>query len=108
MNWMVLLFSAATLAFSASGNPLSAMPTTQAQNEAHFELEASADQAFPFFSHEGERPWVPGWDPKPVYPAQSTVAWQADAVFLIEGTTERMVWTVLNVDQKQHIAEYAY
>jgi hypothetical protein len=74
----------------------------QVHRDGSFDLECDADTAFPFFSPEGEREWVTGWDPKPVFPGQ--IVFDRDAVFR-EGTPEA-IWTIIDVDWQSHRAEY--
>ena len=86
-------------------NPKSA---AQIIRDGSFELNMNADKALPFFTPEGERTWVNGWDPKPVYPAQEDVAFQANAVFRLDGHGDQSIWTILEANLKDHIAEYVY
>ena len=112
MTLMDSLFAAAgtlTIAFCAqldsSQNPDSA---AQIVREGAFDLNMGADEALPFFTPEGERIWVDGWDPKPVYPPQKDVAFQANAVFRLDGHGEHSIWTILEANSKDRIAEYVY
>ena len=76
--------------------------------EGSFELDISADKALPFFTPEGERAWVKGWNPKPVYPPQATVAFETNAVFRVDEDEERSLWTIFEADFAKHVAEYVY
>ncbi len=67
-----------------------------------FDLDYDPDTVFPLFSPEGERDWVSGWDPKPLFPDK--ISFQSDTVFR-EGTPEA-VWTIVDVDWRIHRAEY--
>lgn len=108
MNWRVILFSLTVLAFSCGGAPLQAQSTgSQVVREASFELGMDADTSFVYFTPEGERAWVRGWDPRPVFPSGQTVTMAADSVFELV-RDEHLVWSILNVDPKQHTAEYIY
>ena len=69
-----------------------------------FELPCGADTAFPLFSPEGERVWVKGWDPRPVFP--ETVEFRSDTVFRTGEGTEDAVWTIVRADWQEHRAEY--
>jgi len=69
-----------------------------------FALPCSAEQAFPFFSPEGERSWAPGWAPRPVYPDQ--ILFRNDTVFLLGTGAQESIWTIVNVDWKDYCAEY--
>jgi hypothetical protein len=78
----------------------------QITRDGSFELNMNADKALPFFTPEGERTWVNGWDPKPVYPPQKDVAFQANAVFRLDADGDRSIWTILEASLKDHVAEY--
>lgn len=111
MNWMAILFTAGGAAMlSASQTKLrgSKMTTEQVVREGLFELDASGDRALPFFTPEGERAWVKGWDPKPVYPRQATVVFQVNSVFRVDQDEERSLWTIVEADSREHVAEYIY
>jgi hypothetical protein len=69
-----------------------------------FELPCSADTAFPLFSPEGERDWVKGWAPTPVFPDR--IEFARDTVFREGGAGEEAVWTILDADGQAHRAEY--
>lgn len=58
------------------------------------------------FTPEGEREWVDGWDPKPVYPAD-TARFSRDTVFRLQNT-ETSMWTIVRADAIRHAAEYVY
>jgi hypothetical protein len=49
---------------------------------------------------------VNGWDPRPVYPPQATVAFQPNSVFRLDHDGERSLWTIVEADSRQHVAEY--
>lgn len=78
----------------------------QVIREGSFELGMSAGRALPFFTPEGERVWAKGWDPKPIFPPQQNVAFQANSVFRLDQEGERSVWTILEADPQKYIAEY--
>jgi hypothetical protein len=61
-----------------------------------------------FFTPEGERAWVKGWDPKPLYPPEASVVFKANSVFRVDGDGERSLWTIVEADLQGHIAEYVY
>lgn len=108
MNWIMILFSLIALAFSSSGVPLYAQSkSSQIIREGTFELGMGADTSFPYFTPEGERAWVPGWNPKPVFPSGPTVVFAPDSVFVIEGG-EYLVWNILSADAKKRTADYIY
>jgi len=82
-----------------------------AQGSAHqvsrtgsFELPCTADTAFPLFSPEGERDWVKGWAPTPVFPDR--IEFAPDTVFREGKAGEEAVWTIVDADWQTHRAEY--
>ncbi len=111
MNWMAILSAAGAVAIvpaPQSESSESKMPTAQVVREGSFELDTSAERALHFFTPEGERAWVQGWDPKPVYPPQATVAFQANSVFRLDHGGERSLWTIVAADLHNRVAEYIY
>jgi len=111
MNWMLILFAAGCMAIGSGtrfDSSQTSMVPQQIVREGSFELDTSADKAFPLFSPEGERSWAQGWDPKPVYPPQATVEFKANSVFRVDNEQERSLWTIVEVDLRQHVAEYIY
>jgi len=76
----------------------------QISRRASFDLPLSADAALPWFSPEGERQWVKGWNPQPVFP--ETIAFRRDTVFREGEGQEKAVWTILDADRETHRAEY--
>jgi hypothetical protein len=76
--------------------------TRQIHASGSFDLDCDTDTAFPLFSPEGEREWVGGWNPKPMFPDQ--ILFGRDTVFR-EGTPEA-IWTIVDVDWQTHRAEY--
>ena len=110
MNWMTILFVVGALVIAGVQSELSRekQATEQVVREGSFELDTSADKALLFFTPEGERAWVKGWDPKPVYPPQAGVAFKTNAVFRVDQDEERSLWTIVDADLQEHIAEYIY
>lgn len=76
----------------------------QVSREGGFDLPCSADTAFPFFSPEGEREWVKGWNPVPIFP--QTTAFACDTVFRQGEALDEAIWTIVDADWKEHRAEY--
>ena len=76
--------------------------------EGSFELDTTADKALLFFTPEGERAWAEGFAPKPIYPVQKEVAFQANAVFRLDDVQEQSIWTIVEANLKDHVAEYVY
>jgi len=111
MNWMTILFAvgaAAIIPGPQSELSQSKKTTDQVVREGSFELETSADKALQFFTPEGERAWVKGWDPKPMYPPQAGVVFKTNSVFRLDQGGERSLWTIVEADLQEHIAEYIY
>lgn len=69
-----------------------------------FDLPCDADTAFPLFSPEAEREWVPCWNPIAVYP--ETIAFTTNTVFRLGQGSEESIWTILEADSQTHRAEY--
>lgn len=107
---MTILLAVGALVIAGAQSQLSPekKATEQAAREGSFELDTSADKALLFFTPEGERAWVKGWDPKPIYPPQAGVAFKANAVFRIDQDGERSLWTIVEADLEKQIAEYIY
>ncbi len=76
----------------------------QISRTGSFELPCDADSAFPLFSPEGERNWVKGWDPKPVFP--ESIEFARDTVFRTADAGEKAIWTIVAADWQTHQAEY--
>jgi hypothetical protein len=70
-----------------------------------FVLPLPHDDAFPLFSAEGERRWVPGWDPYYLHPA--TPSNEAGTVFRTTHGNEETIWLVLRYEPGSGLAEYA-
>jgi hypothetical protein len=111
MNWMAILLTVGGVAMVSASQtklPESKMTTEQVIREGSFELDASADKALLAFTPEGERIWVKGWNPKPVYPPQRSVMFEANSVFRVDQDEERSLWTIVEADSREHVAEYIY
>lgn len=91
--------------FVALANSASAPETVeQVMRVGSFELPCTADTAFPLFSPEGERDWVKGWAPTPVFPER--IEFARDTVFREGKGSEEAVWIIVDADWKTHRAEY--
>jgi hypothetical protein len=80
------------------------MRAQQVLRSGEFDLACSADEAFPLFSPEGERCWVAGWNPQPVFPER--IAFARDTVFRQGEGDEQAIWTIVDLDPVSHRAEY--
>ncbi len=67
-------------------------------------VEAPIDQAFSLFSPEGERAWVPGWDPELLHPPGAV--WERGLLFRTQEETGEAVWVVTALDRDAHDVEY--
>jgi hypothetical protein len=76
----------------------------QVSRRGSFELPCDANTAFPLFSPEGERKWIEGWDPTPVFP--HSIVFARDTVFRTGSEGEEAVWTIVEADGQSHRAEY--
>lgn len=68
-----------------------------------FRLDMTADAAFPLFTAEGERAWVPGW--APVYP--DGAVHEVGQVFLTGSDAEATIWTVVRADPAARRSTFA-
>jgi hypothetical protein len=94
MSWLIALVNAAPAHETVQ----------QVSRTGSFELPCSADTAFPLFSPEGERDWVKGWAPTPVFP--DGIEFARDTVFREASSGEEAVWIIVDADWKTHRAEY--
>lgn len=69
-----------------------------------FVLPLRPDEAFTFFSPEGERAWVPGWTPEYLHPNEGTPV--PGLVFRTRAGGEATLWLVLRYDSEALQAEY--
>jgi hypothetical protein len=91
--------------FTALANTVFAQGAArQVSRTGSFDLPCSAETAFPLFSPEGERDWVKGWAPTPVFPDK--IEFARDTVFREGSAGEKAVWTILDADGQAHRAEY--
>lgn len=69
-------------------------------------LHAGPERVFPCFTPEGERRWVPGWDPVHRHPADGAL--QAGGVFVTRAPGEpETVWMVMRHDPRALDVAYA-
>ena len=97
-----IILASCVIAFA--NTVLSQSSAQQVSRTGNFDLACSADTAFPLFSPEGERDWVKGWAPTPVFP--SKIEFARETVFREGGAGEEAVWTILDADWQAHRAEY--
>jgi len=65
---------------------------------------APPEAAFPLFSPEGERLWVPGWNPEILHPPEGR--WEQGQIFRTREETGEAVWVISRLDPAAHEAEY--
>ena len=68
-------------------------------------VAAPLAQAFPFFTPDGERLWVPGFDPQYLHPLTGEQG--AGAIFTTAHGGEDTLWMVLRFSPAEGVAEYA-
>lgn len=73
--------------------------------EGSFTLPLPLADAFPLFTAEGERRWVPGWDPEYLHPRHPSN--DAGTVFRTSHGGDETIWLVLQYDPATGAAEYA-
>ncbi len=69
-----------------------------------FTLDLPLGHAFPLFSPEGERAWIPGWDPDYLHPDHPSNA--AGTLFRTTHNGEETLWLVLTYGYTEAIARY--
>jgi hypothetical protein len=69
-----------------------------------FELPIPASEAISYFTPEGERRWVPGWDPD--YPA-GEAAEAAGTVFITSHGDIDTIWVVESIDRTANTSAYS-
>lgn len=67
-------------------------------------VAAEVADVFPLFSPEGEKLWVPGWDPEFLDPPEP--GWERGQIFRTREETGEAVWIVTRLDRAEHRAEY--
>jgi hypothetical protein len=77
---------------------------THIERTGSFALPLSPAEALPLFTAEGERSWVPGWEPQYIHPPHASSA--AGTVFRTDHGGEETLWIVLRYEPVEGIAEY--
>ena len=86
-------------------NNVDSQPSAQQVARAGgFVLPCDAEKAFSLFSPEGEREWVKGWDPEPIFPG--TIEFRRDTVFQTQDAGGEAIWIILAAQWESHTAEY--
>src|SRR5690606_39494098 len=81
-----------------------AFAASHVEHTGEFVLPLPLDEAFPYFTPEGERAYVPGWDPEYLHPAEPSDA--AGTVFRTRAEGEETLWIVLEHDPANGTAAY--
>jgi hypothetical protein len=79
-------------------------PLLHVERTGSFTLPLPLFQAFPLFTPEGERAYVPGWDPEYLHPTHAAEA--AGTVFRTRHDGEETLWLVLEHDPCAGAAAY--
>ena len=83
----------------------SAFRPLHVEHTGSFVLPLPHSVAFPLFSAEGERRWVPGWSPEYLHPMDASN--DAGTVFRTTHGDEETLWIVLQYDPDDGTALYA-
>lgn len=67
-------------------------------------LGGPIQEVFPLFSPQGEKLWVPGWNPELLYPPDTD--WAEGQVFRTEEEMGEAIWVVARLDRVAHEVEY--
>ena len=78
--------------------------TVRQQASGSFDLPVATGEAMWLFTPEGERQWVPGWDPQ--YPAGNPEE-TPGTVFVTSSEGVETIWVILALDRAEHAVTYA-
>jgi len=67
-------------------------------------IKGPIDDIFGLFSPEGERLWVPGWNPELLHPPG--VTWAQGQIFRTREEQGEAIWIVSGLDRDRHHVEY--
>lgn len=81
-----------------------AFAAAHVEHTGEFTLPLTLAEAFPLFTPEGERAYVPGWDPEYLHPREPSAA--AGTVFRTRAEGEETLWVVLECDPAAGRAAY--
>lgn len=74
------------------------------ERSGEFVVPLPLGEAFPLFTPEGERAYVPGWEPEYLHPSEPSDA--AGTVFRTRAEGEETLWIVLEHDPAAGVAAY--
>jgi hypothetical protein len=83
---------------------LTAFESHSASFTGDFTVNGTVDEVFPLFSPDGERSWVPEWDPELLHPRGAV--WQEGLIFRTREECGDAIWIVRRLDQSHHIVAY--
>lgn len=86
-------------------NTLPQAARTTAHRTGTLRVAAPFDQAFPFFTPDGERLWVPDFDPEFLHPLSGDQG--PGAIFTTRHGGEDTLWMVARFSPQEGVAEYA-
>ena len=70
----------------------------------HFELPMAPEEAFHYFTPEGERAWAKGWEPRYLHPEDGCAT--AGMVFTTGHGGEETLWTMTRHEPEAGLVEY--
>lgn len=76
------------------------------ERSGSFTLPSPPERALARFTPEGERLWVPGWQPETLHTPGADLDVEG-AVFRTAASGEETLWIVLRLDREAGLAEYA-
>lgn len=76
---------------------------SRSQRSGSFLIPLKREDAFPLFTAEGERAWVPGWSPLVLGSSPQ----EPGLVFLTDHGGESTIWTVIDSDRDQWRHRYS-
>jgi hypothetical protein len=74
------------------------------EHTGDFVLPLPLAEAFPLFTPEGERAYLPGWEPEYLHPTEPSAA--AGTVFRTRADGEETLWLILEHDPAAGVATY--
>jgi hypothetical protein len=77
----------------------------QAESAITFDINTSADEAFPLFGPKREMDWDPNWHPEFVFPADGDQT-SHGSVFVVRGNDQDSVWIMTAYDIDARRVEY--
>ena len=85
-------------------NEIGTMTAVRKRQQGSFTLPLAPADAFDFFTPDGERLWVDGWNPVILSDCGAT---QPGAIFLTDHGGEETIWTVIEADRPAGRLKYS-